>query len=130
MKRNVFVLALVLFLSLFLISCNKNKKTTKQNGVIPTYEGMTISHMNNLDKMSITKINEINDGYGHKTHDINLEKDITELLKIDIEKDEEIKYYVTANEVFLVEIHISNPNQFEIQSFISIPSIYFIASIV
>ena len=53
----------------------------------------------------------------HVSQNDELENEIEDVVTIDVEADDEVKYYVSPNEIFTIEIHLSNPNQYEIQSF-------------
>ena len=113
-KKNLrfsFLSLLAVFLFFSVVSCNSIKQ-------VPVYEGMTISTNGNVATRKLNKHNEEDkeNGEGHKKHD-ELEEDISDVVEIDIITDDSVKYYVQPNETFIVEIHISNPNDFEIQSF-------------
>ncbi len=56
------------------------------------------------------------DDHDHHRHDKDIENDIEDIVDLKIETDEEVKYYVKPEEVFTIEVHISNPNDYEIQS--------------
>ena len=43
--------------------------------------------------------------------------DVEELEDIDVIVDDTFRYYVTKGEIFTIEVHIDNPNDYEIQSF-------------
>jgi hypothetical protein len=91
----------------------------------PVYEGMTIVQSNQLlsfrkDTPSKSMVNPGSsmDTDGEIIDDEQpLDEDIEDLAEIEIITDDQVKYYVSANEVFIVQIHLSNPNDFEIQSF-------------
>lgn len=53
----------------------------------------------------------------HVSQNDELENEIEDVVTIDVEADDEVKYYVSPNEIFMIEIHLSNSNQYEIQSF-------------
>ena len=53
----------------------------------------------------------------HTDHVEELPEEIEELVTITVEADDEVKYYVRPGETFIVEVHIANPDDFEIQSF-------------
>ncbi len=57
------------------------------------------------------------DKYFERETNAPYEGDIEEIVTIEIPGDEVTKYYVTPGETFTVEVHLSNPDQFEIQSF-------------
>ena len=100
---------------LFLSACN----STKQQ---PVYEGMTISRSNlaltdensnssNIKLLSSKTKGEIIDD------EQPLDEDVEDLVTIEVLTDDEVKYYVNPGETFIVQVHISNPNEYEIQSF-------------
>ena len=80
----------------------------------PTYQGMTIAH---AVKSSSNKNILFAENNEHEEQDDKLEEDISDIVTIDIQTDDEIKYYVKPNETFIIEVHISNPKDYEIQSF-------------
>ena len=57
------------------------------------------------------------DDYGYNEHDQEVEAQVEQLVTIDVETDDEVKYFVQPMETFIIEVHLSNPDQFEIQSF-------------
>ncbi len=94
---------------------------------VPVYQGMTIrkeSAAVSLEQTTnggITLLSTTTYHGGpkddHKERDENLKNDIKDIVDIDVVTDDEVKYYVEQNETFIIEIHISNPNNYEIQSF-------------
>ena len=117
---------------LLLSNCSGNENGTKTS--IPKYEGMTIStsnfpnnveHAKEVAKNSIYKYgeNKNNELYkssqydDHQTVEDTLDNDLDDLISLDVIPDDEVKYYVEANETFIIQIHLSNPDQYEIQSF-------------
>ena len=52
----------------------------------------------------------------HRPHD-EIENDIEEIVNIDVITDDEVKNFVQASETFILEVYISNPENYEIQSF-------------
>lgn len=54
---------------------------------------------------------------GKEDHDNIIETDIAHLVEIEVHTDEEVRYYVKPNEAFILQVHLSNPGLFEIQSF-------------
>ena len=90
----------------------------------PVYQGMTISKetASSLKKASFKdkyeKGGDNGNHYGHDKHDDEDEDtDIEDIVTIDIEADDEVKYYVKPNETYIIQVHVSNPSDFEIQSF-------------
>lgn len=110
------VLLITLF-GLLLASCGANSaQTSNKESTVPAYEGMTVSRSSRpLKKLKLSEGEKIDDN--HKEHDEEIEKDITDIVTIDVQTDEEVKYYVNPNEMFIIEVHLSNPSDFEIQSF-------------
>ncbi len=53
----------------------------------------------------------------HKDKDTKPEHSIKDIVAIDVLTDDEVKYYVKPEETFIIEIHIDNPKNYEIQSF-------------
>ncbi len=53
----------------------------------------------------------------HKENDNQLQNKIDDLVTIDVVADDEVRYYVKPGETYIIEIHIENPMDYEIQSF-------------
>ncbi len=53
----------------------------------------------------------------HKDKEDKLKNDIEDIVVIDVKTDDEVRYYVKPGETFIIEIHIDNPRDYEIQSF-------------
>ncbi len=68
-----------------------------------------------LDKSNGTP-NGVANGH-HKEDDDQLKNQIDDLVTIDVITDDEVRYYVQPGETFIIEIHIDNPKDYEIQSF-------------
>lgn len=45
------------------------------------------------------------------------EEDIEDIVDIDVVEDSEVRYYVDPGETFIIEVHLSNPSNYIIQSF-------------
>lgn len=56
-------------------------------------------------------------GWGDREHDDEIEEDVVELSGIEIYESSETEYFVKPGDPFIVEVHLSNPYDFEIQSF-------------
>lgn len=129
MKKKIFTLLTMLIFGLSLCACaNSTNGSHKGNPVVPTYQGMTISKNSSnearqsaksassgLKRLSVSASSGDTDD--HDGHDDDIENDIEDLVTIDVETDDQVKYYVMPSETFIVEVHISNPYQYEIQSF-------------
>ena len=121
---------------------NSSSSSSAKKGVVPTYTGMTISRNyvgNTTSKVIFDEDgNEVipyngndddpNVNYdshgnphvnnGNKNHDKEeIKNDVEELEDIDVIVDDTFRYYVTKGEIFTIEVHIDNPNDYEIQSF-------------
>ena len=121
-----------------------NSSSSVKKGVVPTYTGMTISrnHVGNATSQIIfdENGNEIiplngndddpnvnyddhgrphyNNGDKNKDKDKEeIKEDIEELEDLVILTDDTFRYYVTKGEIFTIEVHLENPNDYEIQSF-------------
>ncbi len=99
-------------------------------GGVPVYQGMTIRtddaslaeageqtsdfsvYERAKNELLFAKSNTSTNEYEHE-----LEQDIEDIVDIDIMTDDEVKYYVQPGETYIIEIHISNPQNYEIQSF-------------
>ncbi len=112
---------------------------------VPVYQGMTIrqgsaSSMNvheyDFSDNGITLLSASRDSgfvflnnsngngnaYGHdkdnhKDKDDKPKNDIEDIVVIDVKTDDEVRYYVKPGEIFIIEVHIDNPKDYEIQSF-------------
>ena len=119
---------LFIFSCFILASCSN---TVVNNSSVPEYEGMTISNgsfnlnekvnrrstIKNLDTTDSSEMTDVPEYDEHESEDDTLEEDIEDLVTIDVQTDDEVKYYIKPNDTFIIEIHLSNPNQYEIQSF-------------
>lgn len=76
---------------------------------IPTYTGMTIARLETVSNTA----RRVND---HSDHLDEVENNIEDIVKIE-SKTDEVEYYVSTNETFIIQVHLSNPKQYEIQSF-------------
>ena len=127
-------------LALTVAGCfNKNSSSSEgKKGVVPTYTGMTISrnYVGNTTSQVISgdeevevyngndenpNVNYDNNGNPHHNngnHGKNeIEKELEELEDLVVKTDDTFRYYVTKGEIFTIEVHIENPNDYEIQSF-------------
>ncbi len=112
---------------------------------VPVYQGMTIRQDSassvevqkdgfsdhDIKRLSISKTrgftllgssNGNGNAYGHdkdnhKDKDDKPKNDIEDIVVIDVKTDDEVRYYVKPGETFIIEIHIDNPRDYEIQSF-------------
>ena len=118
--------------------------SSNNDGGIPIYTGMTISKNKLNTNNMISQSGLLNDpkengnngnGYGQEVHgnphDLpdgfppfdnhnnkpGIENPIDELGGIDVTVDDSVKYFVSKSEIFIIEVHVSNPNNYEIQSF-------------
>lgn len=118
--------------------------TQNTNDVVPTYEGMTISRTVArsttaasvaLSSASAARDKENNgydpwedrpgwrpgDGNPHYDYDNDdieePEGDIQDVVDIEVVEDSEVRYYVEPGEAFIIEVHLSNPSNYIIQSF-------------
>ncbi len=117
-----FVLLLSLFLTVFLPLIGS---------AVPVYQGMTIrkesAHSMQTEPDGAVDIQaaflSANSGKSgiskdpHHGHEERLEQEIRDLVTIDVVTDDVIRYYVQPGETFIIEVHIDNPDDFEIQSF-------------
>ena len=101
---------------------NSSNNPTGQHRT-PVYQGMTVSHSSE-NKLNLRRLDDkdaAEDGhYGHEKDDYSddiIENPIQNLVSLNVETDDEVKYYVQPNETFIIEVHISNPDNYEIQSF-------------
>ena len=115
---------------------NPSDTEKPSNSTVPEYKGMTISQNSSrrvVNEKNVFKANsgtdneaidnqesatsEVPEYDDHEEKEDTIEENIEDLVSIDVETDDEVKYYVQPKETFTVEIHLSNPNQYEIQSF-------------
>ncbi len=126
MKRKLFYLVLPV-IALLLGACGQTSSGGGSGSkTVPTYQGMTISKTTSGRKTNLIRKlgDDENDGEdvppeedNHEVTEEELEKEIDDIVTIDVQGDEQTKYFVQPNEVFIVEVHVSNPSDFEIQSF-------------
>lgn len=83
---------------------------------VPVYEGMTVKNNAN-SALFMHQNSKLKADENRVEHDDTLENDIEDIVDIEIATDDEVKYYVEQSETFLLEVHLDNPNQYEIQSF-------------
>ena len=114
MKNKLIFISVAIFCML-LPSCGKKDKK------IPVYEGMSISK-EVMAPLQAPKYKEGDNGnhyghYGKDDEDSEVENPIENIVDIDVVSNPQTEYYVQPNEEFIVEVHISNPKNYEIQSF-------------
>lgn len=121
MKKRFLSFVFGLFAAICLAACSANNNSGSNpvgGSIIPTYQGMTVSHSSSITNRRELNRNdddpEIDD---HDDHYEDIETDITDIVTIDVQTDDEVKYYIKPNETFIIEVHLSNPNDYEIQSF-------------
>lgn len=131
MKRKLSILLLLIVLVSALIACVACKNKTE-----PVYQGMTIARQSNANALvdSASQLyanngNGIGWGWGNEgkapdngefvpaDNDSEVDKDVEDIVTIEVSGDDTVKYYVKSNETFIVQVHISNPDDYEIQSF-------------
>ncbi len=116
------VILAAVFLTIFILLSG----SSSPEQYIPVYQGMTIrknmstlEHTQAYSGVSVMKLNA--PGHGapdkHQKPKEELKEDIRDIVDIEIVGDDEVKYYVQPNETFIIEVHISNPKDYEIQSF-------------
>ena len=111
----ILIIALLLGVVVLATSCDKTKGT-------PVYEGMTIVRYGGGAAYSAAENTvaqtdeEINDDFVNEDNG-ELEKPVDEVVTIVVNGSEKVEYFVMAGEVFTVQVHLSNPDNFEIQSF-------------
>lgn len=124
---NKKIVSFVLLSTLLLSACSSLKKS-KKNSNAPTYEGMTIAETNNYQLNALRGDNNNDNShagqhdngnhYGHNNDtDEEIETEINNLIDIDVETDDEVKNFVSPGRDFIIEVHLSNPKNYEIQSF-------------
>ena len=111
----ILIIALILGVVVLATSCDKTKGT-------PVYEGMTIVRYGGGAAYSAAENTvaqtdeEINNDFVNEDNG-ELEKPVDEVVTIVVNGSEKVEYFVMAGEVFTVQVHLSNPDNFEIQSF-------------
>lgn len=119
-KLSIALLTVLLFISL--IACLGCKTPTE-----PVYQGMTISRNNNYYALT-DSANVCSDGQDADNRPNNgefvpedgngeMNEEIEDIITIEVKGDDITKYYVKPNETFIVQVHVSNPDDYEIQSF-------------
>lgn len=115
-NKGLLAAALSACLILALSSCGGDSGTTSA-GTIPVYEGMTVTHSKGTASSFSRSPHHGDDEDDDENGDDVIETEIEDLVGIEVEADDEVKYYVDPNEVFTIAVHLSNPGGFEIQSF-------------
>ena len=119
-KLSIALLTVLLFISL--IACLGCKTPVE-----PVYQGMTISRNNNYYALT-DSANVCSDGQDADNRPNNgefvpedgngeMNEEIEDIITIEVKGDDITKYYVKPNETFIVQVHVSNPDNYEIQSF-------------
>ncbi|MDE6013489.1 MAG: hypothetical protein K2G50_00940, partial [Anaeroplasmataceae bacterium] len=115
-KQLLSVIFIVVGLT-FIVSCGGTSKE------VPTYEGMTLSKstrnlsLSSTNNKGTTSLLEEDSESFEVVSEEELKEEIDEIVSIEVEGDPITKYFVTPKEKVIVEIHLSNPSSFEIQSF-------------
>ncbi len=127
MKKIICLLSIIFILipcAVGLTSCGNSNR--------PVYQGMTIKKRSRTslsaesleltfcasDSKEGTNGEEAPDDNSTVTEELDkLDKDIEKIVDIDVDTDDEVGYYVKQGETFIIEIRLSNPKNFEIQSF-------------
>ena len=124
------------------IGSTSSSSSSVKKGVVPTYTGMTISrnYVGNTTSQvifdeegkEIIPLNGNDDdpnvnydshgrphyNSGNKNNEKEeIDKDVEELEDLVVLTDDTFRYYVTKGEIFTIEVHLENPNDYEIQSF-------------
>lgn len=112
------------FMLCLLTACGNNDSDNIHVKVTPTYRGMTISKTaQEASFSSVSGAMRNADSDSDEAKDFTVEadgeisEDMQDLITVEVNTDDEIKYYVSPGETFIVQVHLSNPDQFEIQSF-------------
>lgn len=118
----VVIAILALFGSAFaLCGCSRSK-------VEPVYKGMSISSAGST-AVALSSASEQSDdsddesadkpdnGEFERVDDAEIGKKMDDVVKLEVAGDETTRYYVDAGQKFIVEVHLSNPDSYEIVSF-------------
>ena len=118
MRKEFKFVTLTLCLFLATACQTTNPTSSSEDEGVPVYEGMTVSSTGGKSSYSGSSLKKFSKTTTHHTgHGTKPEKTLKELVEIDFEPVEKIESYVEINKPFIIEVHISNPLQFEIQSF-------------
>lgn len=99
--------------AMFLSGCDQ---TQNGKGTTPVYRGLSVSQ-SNLSYNNSTYNRNTTSYKSRIKHDDEIENDIESLANISVPSNETSTYYIEPEKTFIVEVHLSNPNDFEIQSF-------------
>jgi hypothetical protein len=117
MKKWIYLILLIIS-AITLTACSGSKNQE------PKYLGMSIISQQSLlqSKDDSFNLNSVNHRLTSSTGEViideePLENDIEELVTIEVLTDDEVKYYVSQGEKFIVRIHLSNPDNYLVQSF-------------
>ena len=126
MKKKFTVLLLLIGLVGMLIAC-KGQGNGTDTKTEPVYQGMTIARQSNAYALHSSRplyaigqrADETpeNGEFVPVDEDGETDKDVEDIITIEVAGDDTVKYYVQPNETFIVQVHISNPDNYEIQSF-------------
>ena len=83
----------------------------------PVYQGMSIVNVEQQEGEKGKWLPKRNADAGGREKEDEIETDIDEIAGIDIHESSETEYFVKPGDTFIVEVHLSNPYDFEIQSF-------------
>ena len=113
---NYLSLCIIVIASICIVSC---KNTSKE---VPTYEGMTLSKSarnmsfsSTNNKESKPLLEQASESF-EEISEAELKEEVDEIVSLEVMGDSTTKYFVTPGETVIVEIHLSNPSSFEIQS--------------
>lgn len=113
--RKLFIPVVAAAFAVALVSCSE----IGTDSSVPVYEGMTIQKQVPTVR-SLKKASQDftpNDGVSRPEHNETIENEVDDLIDIEVATDDEVRYYVQPNTSFIVEVHLKNPSQYEIQSF-------------
>ena len=86
----------------------------------PVYQGMTIANVEQAPEelfQGRQRTRTVRNAKDNRDHDDHIEEDIDDITGIEIHESSETEYFVPPKDPFIVEVHLSNPHSFEIQSF-------------
>ncbi len=110
----ILIIAFIFCVGTIVVSCDSQTKTT------PVYEGMTIASSYTAMARESDDLATVSGNENHNFVNEDEKEDVKpvdEVVTITVEGSSEVEYFVRPGEVFTVQVHLSNPDNFEIQSF-------------
>jgi hypothetical protein len=98
---------------------SSSSSSNQTDSAVPEYQGMTVkrSAESTANGRKYNADNPSSSDSSGTEGDGTPDKDISDVVDVTVTNDQTVRYYVNKNETFIVDVHLSNPKQYEIQSF-------------